>query len=108
YDFRQFEGVVVHAVPCFRRFDLIADGPAGGIEPDAVFRHGADGLNNQGRIIHPFTYRIAVETLLALLVADLDATVDHFGKLAAISPNDAPAIIVLVKHNDLDLVLKDH
>ena len=88
-------------------FDLIADRPAGRVEPNSVFRHRPNGLGDERGVIRPFADRVAVKPLLPHFLPDLHAAVHQFGELSPVRPDDSPAVIILIENHDLDVILKD-
>src|SRR5207253_11335601 len=66
---------------------LVAEGAAGSVEPNSIFRHCSDSLSNERGVVHPLADRIAVEPLFSHFVAYLYAAIDHFGKLATVRPD---------------------
>src|SRR5688572_15546579 len=86
---------------------LLADWPAGVVEPHAVVRHGADGDDFERVIVDPPADRVPERPRIAVLAVDFDAAVHERGQRAAISPDDPPAAVIVVGHHDLVFVLED-
>ena len=73
---RPLERVVVQSPERFRNARLVADRPAGIVQPYAVFREGPDGLDFERVIVDPSADGIAEETLLSLIATHLHAAID--------------------------------
>src|ERR1700722_15470028 len=81
---------MVHAVPRFRHFQLVAMWPANIIDPGSFIQ--PNRVDNQSIVVHPFANRISVPAGLQ----------DLFRELSPVRPDVSPYLVILV--NDLDLV----
>src|SRR5262249_25065610 len=85
-----------------------ADRPASIVEPDALFRHGANGLDIECVIVDPCADGVPEPPRLSVLAVYFHAAAIHqFGKWSTVGPDDAPLVVVLVQHRYLVFVLKD-
>src|ERR1041384_4966673 len=95
-----FHGVVVEAVESLGDARLIADRPAGVVEPHAILRHGADGHDFERVIVDPPSDRVAEPPRLAVLAVNFDAPVDHLRQRPPVGPDHPPAVVEVVEHRD--------
>src|SRR5882672_570967 len=104
---REFQVVMVNAVELFLDAQSVTDWTASNIEPDSVFRHHPDRLDDERGIVRPLAHRIAIKPWLTNFLAHLYASLNHFGELSPVRPNDAPRLRIFVQDRYLVLVLKD-
>ena len=104
---RPYQRVGVEATEGLRDMHLVADRPARRIEPDAIVRHRAHRLRLERVVVHPSAHRVTEESRFADFAADIDAALHELWQLPAVGPYHAPAVVVLVGHEDLVLVLEN-
>src|SRR6185503_5724836 len=103
---RPLELVEAHTPEPFDGLDLIADRPAGRIEPHTILGQRSDRCHFERAVVDPGADRIAEDPLFPVLTVDLNAAVQHLGELSSIGPDHPPAIVVVIRDQHLDRVLE--
>src|SRR6266404_5683979 len=99
--------VLVHAVELFLHAQSVTDWTTSNIEPDSVFRHHPDRLDDERGIVHPLAHRIPIKPWLSNFLSQSYASIDRFWELSPVRPNDAPRLRIFVQDRYLVFVLKD-
>ena len=99
--------VLVRAVELLLHAHSVTDRTTSNIEPDSVFRHHPDRLDDERGIVHPLAHRIPIKSWLSNFLAYLYASIHQLGKFSPIRPDDAPRLRIFVQDRYLVFVLKD-
>src|SRR5882762_3013557 len=103
----EIQVVMVNAVELFLHAHSITHWAASNIEPDSVLRHHPDRLDDECGIVHPLAHRVAIKSWLSNFLAYLNASIDQFGELSSVGPDNAPCLRIFIQNRYLILVLKD-
>src|SRR6266853_983720 len=98
---------MVDAVEPFLYTQSVTDRTPGNIEPDSVFWHHPDRLDDERGVVRPLAYRVAIKARLSNLLAYLHPSIHQLWEFSSISPDNAPRLRVLIQDRYLELVLKD-
>src|SRR5712664_4381558 len=98
---------MVHAMETLLHAQSVANRTTSTIQPDSVFRHHPDSLDDDRAIVLPFANRVAIEAWLSNFLPHEHASIYHFGKLSPIRPDHAPCLPILIQDCHFVLVLHD-
>src|ERR1700722_17821283 len=98
---------MVHSVEALLHAHLVADRTTGTIQPDLVFRHHSDRLDDERAVVHPFADRVAIKARLSNFLPHEHSSIHQFRNLSPIRPDPPPALPIFIQDGHFVLVLQD-